>query len=346
MRIAQIAPLIERVPPVTYGGTERVVHVLTEELVRRGHEVTLFASGDSITSATLRSVFPRALREARLKDTVYGVSNWTLLSAGVAYAAQNDFDVIHDHMIPFTMPTATLAKTPVVATMHGAFTVETRRMFQTLRGPNIVTISNAQLFGAADINHAGTVYNGLPMKDYVFSDVPDDYLLYVGRISMEKGVHLAIDVANELDMPLIIAAKVDTADRDYFREYIEPRLSSRIRWIGEVDEQKRNELMSKAKCFLHPVLWREPFGLTIIEAMACGCPVVAMRRGSIPELIEHGKTGFVVDGVEEMMEAVESINSIDRNYCRLYALEHFNEKRMADGYEEIYRRLIEEKNEH
>jgi glycosyltransferase involved in cell wall biosynthesis len=346
MRIAQIAPLIERVPPVTYGGTERVVHALTEELVRRGHDVTLFASGDSITSAKLRSVYPRALREARLKDSLYGVAHWSLLSTGLAYAAQDEFDVIHDHVVPFSLPIANLATTPVVATMHGAFSLEARRMFQALRGPNIVTISNAQLFGAADINHAGTVYNGLPMKDYVFSDVPDDYLLYVGRISMEKGVHLAIDVAQALDMPLVIAAKVDVADREYFREYVEPRLSPRIQWIGEVSGEKRNELMSKAKCFLHPVLWREPFGLTLIEAMACGCPVVAFRRGSIPEVIEDGKTGFVVDGVEEMIMAVDSIDSIDRNYCRLYALEQFSEKRMTDGYEEIYRRLTEKKNEH
>lgn len=341
MRIAQIAPLVERVPPRRYGGTERVVHALTEELVRRGHDVTLYASGDSITSARLRSVYPCGLREAGLLDA-YRFTNWTLLSVGLAYEASAEFDIIHDHLLPFTLPTANLSATPVVGTMHGPFTRETRKLLQLLQGPHIVTISNAQLFGAADINYAGTVYNGLSMRHYPFSDEPEGYLLFVGRISMEKGVHIAIDVASALGVPLVIAAKLETVDREYFREYVEPRLSSRIRWVGEVDEDERNVLMSKARCFLHPVQWREPFGLTLIEAMACGCPVVAIRKGSIPEIVKDGETGFVVDDVEEMIAAVDSIEVIDRAYCRRYALENFSAERMTDGYEAIYQRIVEE----
>lgn len=339
MRIAQIAPIVERVPPKRYGGTERVVWALTEELVKRGHDVTLFASGDSRTTAKLESVFPRGLREARLKDP-YGLNNFTLLSFGRAYSMQNEFDIIHDHMFPLSLPTANLATTPVVATMHGPFTVENRRLFQTLKNPGIVTISNAQAFPAPNINHLGTVYNGLPLDAYPFGDSAEQYLLFVGRISMEKGVHIAIEVAQELDMQLIIAAKLESIDQPYFKEYVEPWLSDRIRWIGEVDEEERNSLMSKALCFLHPVTWREPFGLTLIEAMACGCPVVAMNRGAIPEIIQNGTTGYVVEDVEGMIAGVEGIANIERAACRAHALENFSARAMADGYEAVYEKIL------
>jgi len=339
MRIAQIAPLAERVPPKQYGGTERMIHALTEELVRRGHNVTLFATGDSITSAELHAVYPRALREARVPDP-YGVNYPALLNIGVAYSLQNEFDIIHDHTSPISLPTANIATTPVVMTMHGPFTSENRKLYSRMNKPAIVTISKSQLFQPDSVNHAGVVYNGLDMQEYPFEPEPEDYLLFVGRISVEKGVHFAMEVAQELDMRLIIAAKLDSVDEAYFNSYVRPRLSNRIEWIGEVDEKKRNELMSKAKCFLHPVTWREPFGLTLIEAAACGCPVVAFNRGSIPEIVEHGVTGFVVADVEEMMEAVEKIDTIDRATCRGRALSHFNAKKMADEYEEIYKKIL------
>lgn len=339
MKIAQLAPISERVPPKKYGGTERVVYALTEELVKRGHEVTLFASGDSQTSAKLESVFPRGLREAKLKDP-YGVNHWSLLNIGLCYDLQNEFDIIHDHMAPISMPTANVATTSVVVTMHGAFNAENKRLFQTLRAPHIVTISESQVYPVPNINHAGTVYNGLDMENYPFSAETDDYLLFVGRISMEKGVHIAIEAAQQLDKRLIIAAKVDKVDQNYFREYVEPRLSDRIQWIGEVNEEERNKLMSKAVAFLHPVTWREPFGLTLIEAMACGCPVVALNMGSIPEIIKTGETGFVVEDLEAMIDAIDNIKSIDRAHCREYALQNFSAKRMADGYEEVYKKIL------
>lgn len=343
MKIAQIAPIVERVPPKRYGGTERVVWALTEELVKRGHEVTLFASGDSPTSAKLESVYPRGLREARIKDP-YGLNYYTLLNMGVAYDRQDSFDIIHDHIIPNSMPAANLARTPVVGTMHGPFTSENRKLFQALRNPGIVTISNAQAYPAPNINHLGTVYNGLPFEGYPFGDAAEDYLLFVGRISMEKGVHHAIAVAQELDMRLIIAAKLENTDRPYYKEYVEQGLSDRIEWIGEVDEAQRNALMSKALCMLHPVTWREPFGLTLIEAMACGCPVIAMNLGSIPEIVQNGKTGYVVEDVEGMIEAVQGIKNIDRAACREHALLNFNAEKMTDGYEEIYKKMIENRN--
>ena len=193
-----------------------------------------------------------------------------------------------------------------------------------------------------NINHIGTVYNGLSMNHFPSGAKPEDFLLFVGRVSMEKGTHIAIQVAQELDMELIIAAKVDVVgdDRIYFRDYIEPNLSGKIRWIGEVDETERNNLMSRALCLLHPVTWREPFGLVLIEAMACGCPVIAFNLGAIPEVIQSGKTGFVVQDVEEMIESVEHIGKIDRSYCREYALSNFNAEKMTKGYEEIYSQMI------
>lgn len=338
MKIAQVAPMAERVPPKRYGGTERMVSALTEELVRRGHEVTLFASGDSQTQARLESVYPRALREAKLRD-VYGTNDLTMLHLGQAYELQDEFDIIHDHLAPLSLPTANLASVPVIATMHGAFTSENRRLFETLRGPHIVTASQAQLYPLPNINHAGTVHHGLAMEHYPFSDTHDGYLLYVGRISAEKGVHFAIDVAQVLDLRLVLAAKVEPADLPYFKQYIEPRLSERITWVGEVDEDERNRLMSRARAFLHPVVFREPFGLTLIEAGACGCPVIAFNRGAIPEIIKTGVTGYVVEDVEGMVDAMHNIDAISRAACRAHVLEHFNVRRMTDGYEAIYKKF-------
>ncbi|MBI2545668.1 glycosyltransferase family 4 protein [Candidatus Woesearchaeota archaeon] len=339
MKIAQIAPLVERIPPKKYGGTERVVHALTEELVKRGHDVTLFASGDSKTSAKLAAVYPRALREANVED-VYGSNTWTLLNIGSAYARQDEFDIIHDHNGFLSLPVAHMAHTPAILTCHGPFTKETRKLFQAFKRPYISTISYSQAQQLPDANHIGTVYNGIHFNDFTFSQEHDGYLLFVGRISMEKGTHIAIDIAQYLNKPLIIAAKLDRHDIPYYRQYIRHRLTEDIRWIGEVDQQKRNELMSRALCLLHPATWKEPFGLTMIEAMACGCPVIAFNRGSVPELIADRKTGFVVSDVDDMTDAVLSMDTIDRNACREHALQNFNALRMADGYEALYKKVL------
>jgi glycosyltransferase involved in cell wall biosynthesis len=339
MKIAQIASLAERVPPKKYGGTERVIHALTEELVRRGHDVTLFASGDSVTSARLVSVYPQALRESGIIDP-YGKEERLFQNIGVAYARAEEFDVIHDHTAPFGVPTANITPVPVAMTMHGPITEANQALFESLTRPHLVTISNAQREPAPHLNYIGTVYNGLPLEGCPFSASDDGYLLFVGRISMEKGVHHAIEVVRLLKRRLIIAAKIDNVDRAYFKEYIEPHISDDIQLVGEVDEPTRNKLMSRASCFLHPVTWPEPFGLTLIEAMACGTPVVAFRKGSIPEIIVHEKTGFVVDTVAEMAEAIQNIERIDRAACRRRALENFNVERMTDGYEEVYRKML------
>lgn len=344
MKIAQIAPLAEKVPPDKYGGTERVVYNLVEELVKMGHDVTLFASGDSKTSAKLVSVYPKALRYSDVKD-IYGFNTYSILNTGLAYSMQDQFDVIHDHNPHMGLSIANIAKTPAVMTWHGPYTPEIIQLFSTLNKPYVVSISNSQARFAPSINFAGTVYNGLAMDSYPFSDKDGGYLLFVGRISMEKGVHFAIDAAVALSIPLIIAAKLDNVrhDQEYFSRFIKPRLkkhSNLVKWIGEVNEEERNRLMAKARAFLHPATWPEPFGLTLIESMACGCPVVGFNKGSIPELVIDGETGFVVEDLKQMVAAIASIDKINRANCRKHALANFSSRRMAQDYLEIYKRVI------
>src|SRR3989344_1419886 len=260
LRIAQIAPLAERVPPKKYGGTERVVYTLTEGLVKKGHQVTLFASCDSKTNAKLISVYPRNLREAGIED-VYGTNNHNLLNFGLAYSKSDEFDLIHDHLAPLSLPTANNFKGKSIMTMHGAFDVSNQSVFATLNNPHIVTISHSQyLLAPRQIHHIGTVYNGLNMDYYPFGEKANNYLLFMGRISKEKGAHHAIEVAQYLNIPLILAGKVDQYDKAYFEQTIAPKLSNRIKWIGEVAEKERNRLYAKALCLLHPVTWPEPFG--------------------------------------------------------------------------------------
>lgn len=346
MRIAQIAPIVERLPPKKYGGTERVIYHLTEELVKKGHEVTLFATGDTVTSARLISVVPRSLREMPNERDIYGFNVHSLLNMGLAYSMQDQFDVIHDHNAHMGLPTANIAQTPVVMTWHGPYDSDMTRYFSLLRHPHLVSISHSQARLAPTLDFMGTVYNGLPMEQYPFGAKSKGYLLYVGRIDPEKGVHHAIDAAVRLNKKLIIAAKLDDSVphlKQYYKKEIEPRLRKHpklISWIGEVDEAERNELMAGAICLLHAVTWPEPFGLTLIEAMACGAPVVAFGLGAIPELVRDGVTGYIVENTDQMVEAVKRIDKINRATCRKHALENFSAKRMADGYEEVYRRAI------
>lgn len=340
LKIAQIAPIIERVPPKKYGGTERVVSTLTEELVKRGHDVTLFASGDSLTKAKLESIFPISIREANLKRQE--ALEWSMLHIGRAYDMQDKFDIIHDHNSALGMPLANISTTPTVVTLHGAVRESTIRMLKQYRNPNFVSISKDQV-KFADIAKHTVIPNGLELNDYEYSGTNKGYLLYVGRISEIKGTHIAINVAQRLDLPLIIAAKLDEADKPYFNKYIKSKLNnSKIKWIGEVDNLTRNKLMSEAICLVNPITWREPFGLTMIEAMACGCPVVAFNKGAVPEVMLDGKTGFIVENIEEMVDAIKKIESIKRIDCRNFALKTFNEKVMVDKYEELYENIATE----
>ena len=349
MRIAQIAPIVESVPPEKYGGTERVISALTEELVKRGHDVTLFASGNSHTSANLFSIFPTGLRNAGIEN-IYGTNIWSLLNVGLAYQLQDKFDVIHDHngqSHPVSFPIANVSQTPVVVTLHGPLGNKYGKTLRFYTNPHLVSISYKQREGFEDLNFMKNIYHGLPMKGYTYSLQTDGYLLFVGRVHVqngveEKGLCHAITIAEKLDMPLLIAAKLDTTipeDVAYFAQVIKPHLSEKIKWLGEVDEKTRNKLMSRAVCLLHTINFSEPFGLTLIEAMACACPVIAFAKGSIPEIIQDRKSGYVVETAEEAVSAIKKITTIDRLYCRQYSLKRFSVERMVDEYESIYEKI-------
>lgn len=342
MKIAQLSPLIERVPPRRYGGTERVVFYLTEELVKRGHHVELFASGDSETSALLNATTANSLRAMHTADE----AAFTMLNVARAYKRAGEFDIIHNHSDYYTFPTARYSTTPTVSTFHGAFTLENRNLYEEYKELNFISISDSQRKGGPTLNWRSTIHHGIPVDKFPFRSKPGNYLLFVGRISLEKGTHIAMDVAMALGIELIIAAKLDKADVDYFNRYVAPRLANgKIHWVGEVDEAERNKLMSEALCFLHPITWREPFGLTMIEAMATGCPVIAFDKGSAAEVIIDKKTGFVVQKEQEMIKAIKKINSISRSDCREHVKKNFNLKKMVDSYEKLYHEIISGKKE-
>ncbi len=344
MRIAQIAPIAERVPPKKYGGTERVIATLTDELVDRGHDVTLFASGDSVTKAKLVSVFPRATREAGIKDP-HGINEWSIHSIANAYKQQEKFDIVHDHNLPISTLAANFAKVPVVATLHGSLSFASKKVYSTLSNVNLITISESQKRQGHGLNIYETVHHGLNFDNYPIGESSENFLLFVGRISFDKGLHHAIEIAQFLNIKLVIAAKLDQTDKKYFAEYIEPSLSDGlIEWVGEVSETERNQLYSKALCLINPITWPEPFGLTMIEAMACGCPVVAFNQGSVPEIVVPGATGFIANDIEEMIESILEVARIDRRETALYARANFNSQTMTDKYERIYQQILANQN--
>jgi glycosyltransferase involved in cell wall biosynthesis len=343
MRIAQIAPLWESVPPPAYGGIELVVSLLTDELVRRGHDVTLFASGDSSSLAQIESVHPKALR---LDPTVREHPIYEMLQLGRVYDRAQEFDLIHSHIGCATLPIAKLVKTPTIHTLHGIFTSDNEKLFVHARDQPYVSISNTQREPRLGLNYVSTVYNGIDLDTYQFYTQPSDppYLTFLGRISPEKGTHLAIEIARRSGWHLKIAGKVDRVDVEYFEQVVRPQIDGQqIEYLGEANHHQKNVLMGNAVATLFPVTWREPFGLVMIESMASGTPVIALKRGSAPEVIEHGKTGFLCDGVEDCVATLEQINRIDRSDCRSHVAQRFSIKQMVDGYEEAYRNVLAER---
>ena len=341
LSVALVAPLAEPVPPPLYGGTERVVSLLTEELVRRGHDVTLFASGDSRTAATLVACSDRGLRQdpAVSDYTAYAMTEM----AEVAHRA-SEFDVIHNHLDYVAFPTARLIETPTLTTTHGRLDLpEVRRIYREFREQPLVAISDDQrtyLPGAAWVE---TVHNAVDLQHFDFQPTAGDYLVFLGRISPEKRPDRAIRIARDAGMRLIIAAKIDAVDGDYWTSAIEPLVRANpglVEYIGEVDEVGKNQLLGGAYAYLFPIDWPEPFGLTMAEAMATGTPVVAFNSGSVPEVVEHGVTGFVCSTVDEMITAVGRVGSLDRAACRARVEARFSATVMADGYERAYRALL------
>ncbi|MBD2516129.1 glycosyltransferase family 4 protein [Nostoc sp. FACHB-973] len=346
MRIAQVAPLLERVPPPAYGGIELVVGLLTDELVRRGHEVTLFASGDSISLAKLMSVHPHALRLDRtIKD--YGV--YEMLELASVYQRAGEFDIIHSHMGYAALPYANLVATPTVHTLHGIFTPDNEKMFTFGKKQPYISISDAQREPRLGLNYVATVYNGIDVNNYEFHAQPENppYLAFLGRISPEKGVHLAIEIAKQSGWCLKIAGKVDVVDVEYFETEIKPQIDGeQIQYLGEANHTEKNALMGGAVATLFPITWREPFGLVMVESMASGTPVIAMKLGSTQEVISHGRTGFLCNNIQECISAIDRVTELDRYACRQHVENHFSIEQMVDSYEAVYQQVTGEKFSH
>ncbi len=344
MRIAQVAPLYERVPPPGYGGIELVVGLLTDELVRRGHEVTLFASGDSVTLAKLESVHECALRlDSRVKE----IGIYELMMLGRLYQMADKFDVIHSHLGCATLPYAGLVRVPTVHTLHGIFTTDNSKLFRQFSAQPYISISDAQRDSSLGLNYQSTVYNGIDSSLYQFQAEPDQpgYLAFVGRISPEKGPLQAIEVAKRTGWTLKMAGKIDPVDRDFYADQVKPLIDSeQIQYLGEVSHHEKAALLGGAVATLFPITWREPFGLVMIESMACGTPVLGMAMGAAPEVIDHGRTGFLVNSVEEMASQLSKIEQISRQACREHVMRDFTVERMTDGYENAYRAVLAERN--
>ena len=339
MRIAQVAPLIESVPPQLYGGTERVVAFLTDELVRAGHDVTLFASGDSQTMARLVPIWPHALRlDAACRDTL---SPHVLMVEEVAKRV-HEFDLIHFHIAPFHLPLARRLPVAHVTTLHGRLDIpELQPLYREFQDMPVVSISDAQRHPLPDAGWIGTVHHGEPPDLFPFHPEPGRYLAFLGRISPEKRVDRAIAIATACGQPLRIAAKVDPADRDYFDTQIRHLLDHPlVEFIGEINETQKPEFLGGATALLFPIDWPEPFGLVMIEAMACGVPVVAFRGGSVDEVIDHGVTGFVVETLDDAIAATREVTQLDRRDCRAVFEERFNAARMAADYVALYDLLV------
>ncbi|MCL5114107.1 MAG: glycosyltransferase family 4 protein [Patescibacteria group bacterium] len=368
MKIAQLAPPWISVPPTGYGGTEMIVHYLTEELVRRGHDVTLFASGDSKTKARLSSVFKSAIgNSGELKNQPLN----PLLHYIECFEQASKFDMIHNHAQYYAMFLADLVKTPVVHTIHGSFSKEDvpqadkRQTLKKFKDHNFVSISNSQRRGLNILNYVATVYNGIDISEFPFSSKKGEYLCWMGRITQKKGPVDAVETAKILKMKLKISGAVDPIDREYCETVLKPLIFDQknnglIEFKEEIKREEKALLYRDALCTLYPIRWEEPFGLVMAESMSCGTPVIAYNYGSVPEIIKDGVTGFIVDpddeprsmkgsfiikkqGIEGLVEAVKRIKEIDRAACRRHIEENFTIERMVDGYEKVYHEIISNK---
>jgi glycosyltransferase involved in cell wall biosynthesis len=342
MKIAQVAPLIEAVPPKLYGGTERVVAYLTDALVELGHEVTLFASGDSLTKAKLAPIWPRALR---LDPNVVDYFAPVFMELEMVARRSHEFDMIHSHLDYFGYPLLRLLDAPSVTTLHGRLDLpELAPLYELYADVPVVSISNSQRGPLPQPNYVATILHGLPKDLLAKGPGTGGYLAFLGRISPEKAPDAAIRIAARAGMPLKIAAKIDRVDEVYFKTTIEPLLSQgHVEFIGEIGEHQKSEFLGNAAGLLFPIAWREPFGLVMIEAMACGTPVVAFENGSVPEVLEDGVTGFIVQNENEAVDAVRKIGLLDRDRIRAEFDGRFTAQHMAHNYVKLYSRLIRER---
>lgn len=338
LKIAQISPLYESVPPKFYGGTERVVSYLTEALVKLGHDVTLFASGDSRTLAKLRPMCRQALR---LDASSVDANADHVLLAEKVFQCSGEFDIVHSHIDYVPFPLLRRMATPHATTLHGRLDVPNlQNLYREFKDEPLISISNRQRLPLPWANWQATVYHGVPSELYTLHEKAGDYLAFLGRISPEKRVEDAIEVARRAGLPLKIAAKVDKADSDYFKEVIKPLLHGGAEFVGEIGEHEKNDFLGNALALLFMIDWPEPFGLAMIESLASGTPVIARARGSVPEVIEHGTTGIVVESIGQAQRAVEEVHQLSRKRCREVFEERFSAVRMAQNYEAVFTKLI------
>ena len=340
MRIAQIAPLAESVPPKLYGGTERVIAWLVDELIELGHQVTLFASGDSKTRADLVEVWPQALRLGRPRSDPMA-AQVMLLELMAQHASK--FDVVHCHIDWLQLPLLSRIDVPYLTTFHGRLDLPgLSRVIGQFPGAPFVSISNNQRLPLPQAHWLGTVYHGLPPRSLRPSFVPGKYLAFLGRLVAEKGPEVAIRIARQVGMPLRIAAKIPRGEKGYFAQSIEPQVDGKnVQLVGEVDDRAKQEFLANAAALIFPIDWPEPFGLVMIEAMACGTPVIAFPRGSVPEIIEDGVSGFIVETEADAVEAVRRLPELDRRDVRTAFDRRFTARRMAEEYTRHYEALIE-----
>lgn len=344
LKIAQLAPFEERVPPKKYGGTELVVYNLTEGLVKYGHCVTLFASGDSRTSAKLFSILPRSLRLTKIGSHLKAREAYKLFGLGKILIAleKERYDIIHNHIGWRILPFASLFKTPMLTTLHAPLNINYHKaIYQKFPHLSYVSISKNQRQPLPKLNFVANVYNGIDIDIFPFNEKSKDYLAFLGRMSPEKGPVEAIKIAKKAKMGLIMAAKVDVVDKKYFSENVKPLLDGKqIKFIGEVGHKGKVKLLRNALALLAPIQWREPFGLYMTEAMACGTPVIVFDQGSAREVVDDGKTGFVVKNITEAVRAINNISKIKRQDCRSWVEKKFSAQKMLDEYEKIYSKLL------
>jgi|SRR5690554_4371413 len=340
MKIAQVAPLFERVPPKMYGGTERVVSYLTEELINMNHDVTLFASGDSITNAKLVSPCDEALRLSKdVKDPLA----YTILQLEQIRNLKDEFDLIHFHIDFIHYPFSKLMGVPNITTLHGRLDLpDLQNVYKSFYDMPVISISNAQRKPLPYANWVGTVYNGIPENLLKFHPAEGKYLAFLGRISPEKGIERAIEIAKKAGIKLMIAAKVDPVDKEYFDNVISPLLNNPlIEFVGEINEKEKNDFLGNSIALLFPIDWPEPFGLVMIESFACGTPVIAYNRGSVSEIVEDGVNGFIVNSVEEAVDAINKLYLVSRKQCRKTFESKYTSKIMAENYLNCYEVLVD-----
>lgn len=342
MRIAQLAPLAESVPPKGYGGSELIVNLLTEELVKRGHDVTLFATADSQTEGRLIECAPQGLRASSIAPTRWHAYNIKALIK--LEEMQDQFDIIHNHMGYAALPALSKLRCPVVTTNHNPLYDYCKDIYFAYGKMQFISISDAykRLNYPEKVNYITTVYNGINLDDFSIDEsIERKHLLFLGRLCADKGTKEAIEIAGKLDMPIVLAGKVDRNDEPYFNEFIKPRLKeSKVEFVGEVSTQEKNSLYNSAIATLCPINFEEPFGLVFSESLACGTPVMALRRGAAPEVVSDGQTGVIGDSIEELVERFSEIGNITQQTCRERVARLFSKEKMTDSYLKAFERVM------